>query len=30
MTGLNVKIFLYFAPLFFNPVAYTGRDARVV
>ena len=30
MTGFNVKIFLYFAPRFFNLVANTGRDARVV
>jgi hypothetical protein len=30
MTDQFVKLFLYFAALFFNPVSLVGRDARVV
>jgi hypothetical protein len=30
MTGRFVKIFLYFAPLFFDPAEIIRRDAGVV
>ena len=30
MRGSFVKIFLYFAPLFFDPIALIRRDAGVV